>query len=199
MGPPDRLSVPTCIGCGAMSHLGTCDTGCSEHKLELVRAAAYDALLAAASDTGASAEAFADVAQKLARQEPAPDDFEGAYRSAQGAARDALRLHPDDQQTIDSEQAAEYATTWWCAECGGIDAPQPCLGICVWRPVEWVRRSLYEQLRERTMSEREREQHLRELLHRAARITPRPGHWEHGWRLLQTEARQLLDAPAIVT
>jgi len=39
----DRLTAATCIGCDAMSQLVNCDTGCSEHKLELVRAAAYDA------------------------------------------------------------------------------------------------------------------------------------------------------------
>lgn len=30
-------AVPTRIGCGAVSNSGTCDTGCSEHKLELVK------------------------------------------------------------------------------------------------------------------------------------------------------------------
>ena len=197
MRAPDRLSVPTCVGCGAMSRLGTCDTGCSEHKLELVRAAAYDALVVAASDVRACADAFADVGGLLARPEPGPDEFEGAYRSAQRAARDALRRHPDiGQQTIDWTQPAEHAITWWCAECGGLDAPQPCLGICVWRSVEWVERSLYEQLREQTMLEREREHRLRDLLHRIAWVTPRRGHWERGWRLLQLDAREILNAPA---
>jgi hypothetical protein len=42
MRVPDRLTVPTCIGCGAMSRPGTCETGCAEHKLVLIRAAALD-------------------------------------------------------------------------------------------------------------------------------------------------------------
>jgi len=73
MRAPDRLSVPTCIGCGAMSQPGTCDTDCTEHKLDLVRAAAYDALHAAASDNRARAHAFAGVVQQFARHEPGPD------------------------------------------------------------------------------------------------------------------------------
>jgi hypothetical protein len=29
------------------------------------------------------------------------------------------------------DDAAEVAVTWWCPECGGLDAPQPCLGSCL--------------------------------------------------------------------
>jgi hypothetical protein len=192
------MSVPTCIGCGAMSQFGTCETGCSEHKLELVTAAAYDALLAVAAEVRARTDAFAAVVQEFASDEPAPNEFEAAYVSAQAKALDILRRHPDrEQATAEWAEPAEPATTWWCAECGGLDAPQPCLGICVWRRVEWVRHDLYEQLLERTISEREREQRLRHVLHRIAWVTPRPGHWERGWRLLQTEARESVGATVV--
>ncbi len=199
MEPPERLAVPTCIGCGAMSRLGACDVGCSEHKLELVRAAAYDSVAALSSDARGRTDAFRHVAEQLASQQPVGGEWEAAYRSLQQGARAALRAHPDRDGLTDWEEPVEVAITWWCAECGGIDAPQPCLGICVWRPVEWVRRSRYEQLREQTMSELEREQRLRHLMHRVAWITPRRGHWERGWRQLQAEARELLGAPATTT
>ena len=58
MQVPERLTVPTCIGCGAMTEFGTCDTGCSEHKLELVRAAAHDASAVLGSSAHARAEAI---------------------------------------------------------------------------------------------------------------------------------------------
>lgn len=179
-----------------MSQFGTCDTGCSEHKLELVRAAAYDDLLKEATDTQTRIAALDDVLQQIADQEPGTDEFERAYRSAQSAARDALRAHPIPEPNHDDDQPAEHATTWWCAECGGIDAPQPCLGICVWRPVEWVNRSLYMHLRERILDQRERLQQARDLLRRLASVTPRQGHWQHGWQLIQHQARELLAVPA---
>ena len=42
----DHLVVPTCIGCGAMRWLGTCEDGCREQRLDLVRGDAYDELTA---------------------------------------------------------------------------------------------------------------------------------------------------------
>jgi hypothetical protein len=192
----DRLTVPTCIGCGAMSQLGSCETGCSEHKLELVRAVAHDALIAAQSNARTRADAFEEPVRRLASHEPGVDEFETEFRSAQSEARDLLRSHPDaNEQTVDWEQPAEHATTWWCAKCGGVDAPQPCLGICVWRPVEWVNRDVYQDQRERATSERERERRLRQVLRRIAWITPHPHQWERSWRLLQAEAEQALDTP----
>jgi hypothetical protein len=195
MHPPDRLTVPTCIGCGAMGEVGTCETGCSEQRLELVQAVEYDALAALRTRAQTQAQAFLAVAQELARQQPAAGELEPAYRSLQSAARAELRRHRDlEEQDIDLEQPAEPATTWWCPRCGGIDAPQPCLGICIWRPIEWVNRSLYEQERDRALRERERERRLRELLRRVAWITPQAGQWERGWQTLRTDARDTLEA-----
>ena len=63
--------------------------------------------------------------------------------------------------------------------------------------MEWVKRSLYEQVRERAMAEHDRQQRLRRLLSRIASITPREGQWDPGWRLLQNEASDLLGASSI--
>ena len=87
---------------------------------------------------------------------------------------------------------AESATTSWCAACGGIDAPQPCLGIRIWRPVDWVNRAVYEQQRERVLAEREMELRLSRLPRRLASVTPRHGRWERGWRVLRAEAQEAL-------
>jgi hypothetical protein len=86
---PDRLTVPTCIGCGAMSRFGTCDTGCSEQKLELVPATAYDSLAALQSGADMRADAFRTVADELAWRQPAADEWETSYRSVQEDARHA--------------------------------------------------------------------------------------------------------------
>jgi hypothetical protein len=111
---------------------------------------------------------------------------EAAYRSLQEAARAALRRHPSfEEQELDWEEPAEPPTTWWCPACRGSDAPQPCLGICIWRNVEWVSSSEYERERERALFERGEELRLRQLLRRVASITPRAGRWEDTWQALR--------------
>jgi hypothetical protein len=173
-----------------MAVFGSCKTGCSESKLELVRAAAHDSLVSAQAHARAYADAFAEIADLPASVEPPGGEHESAYLSVQAAARAALRLHPDADRP-DVRDPAEPATVWWCERCGGIDAPQPCLGICVWRPVEWVNRTVYENQRERALSELERERHLRRLVRQVAFVTPRSGGWEASWDALRAAAVRL--------
>lgn len=197
MSVPERLTVPTCFGCGAMQVVGTCETGCSEQRLELVRADPYDAVRRLASAARTRADALARVAEELATCRPAEAELQTAYGSLRDKARDTLRRYPEAEGAeIDLARPAEPATTWWCAECGGIDAPQPCLGICVWRPVEWVDRALYENERERAILEREAERRLARLLNWLVFATPRPEQWERNWRALQAEARDALASRA---
>ena len=80
MRPPERVTVPTCIGCGAMSQVGTCETSCSEQKLELVRAAALDELVAVRSDAQEHADAFRPIAEAIARGPLPAEDWDAAYR-----------------------------------------------------------------------------------------------------------------------
>ena len=196
MQAPERLTVPTCIGCGAMGRPGTCETTCTERKLELVRAASHDWLVAIGSRARAQLEDFGAIADELARSQPAAEELESVYRSLQEQARTTLRRHPaGDEDDADLQEPAEPATTWWCPECGGIDAPQPCLGICIWRPIEWVNLAVYERERERALADREAEVRVRRLLRQIASITPRDGQWQRTWRLLQAEAQQTLAQP----
>jgi hypothetical protein len=179
-----------------MSEFGTCDQGCSEAKLELVRAVDYDMLAAPISDARVRADAYRAVADDLVSGRPGPQEYEAAYRRLQESARAALRrFAPIAEQSPAPEapdEDAERATTWWCARCGGIDAPQPCLGICVWRHIDWVSADLYDQQHGLSLATRETELCLRRLLRHVASITPREGHWKHGWSALQTEGRSAL-------
>jgi len=197
MQAPARLTVPTCIGCVAMGRPGTCDTTCTERKLELVRAASHDWVVDVGSRARAQLEDFGGIADELARRQPAAEELESAYRSLQVSARTTLRRYPEaDEDDADLQEPAEPATTWWCPECGGIDAPQPCLGICIWRPIEWVNRAVYDRERERALADHEAAVCLRRLLRRVAAITPRDGQWDRTWRLLRAEAQQTLESDA---
>ncbi len=190
----DRLVVPTCIGCGAMRWLGTCEDGCHEERLELVRGDAYDELTAVRAGARASADAFLAVAEELAWRQPPASRYESAYRSVQDQARAALRRFPESHEWDNVLQGpAEPATTSWCAECGGIEAPQPCLEVCIWRSVEWVSSTSYQQQRERALSELSIESRLRGLLRRIASVTPLEDEWRRCWRALQVEARSTLE------
>lgn len=184
-GAPSRLTVPSCSGCGAMRVFGTCETGCSEQKLELVPAAAHDALVAVRTEAETALDAFRRVTERLREESPAPGDHDTAYRSIQRDARAALHRHPDLRADDSAWKPAESATTWWCPRCGGIDAPQPCLDVCVWRPVEWVNRSEYDRERDRALAAREAEHQLRDLVRLLASVTPRAGGWERTWNALR--------------
>ncbi len=194
MTVPDRLTVPTCAGCGAMKRPGTCESGCGEQRLDLVPAAAYDELVDVRRGARACTEAFRAVLKEFVRRQPAAGQFEPAYRSVQDQARIVLHRFPDPPLKDQVLRGPTMpATTWWCAECGGIDAPQQCLEFCIWRPVEWVKYASYQQERMRAVSEWLIESRLRELLRRIASVTPLGGEWPRSWRALQAEARGMLE------
>lgn len=178
-----------------MCRFGTCGGGCGEQKLELVPAVQYDALAALASSARIRGEAFGVVVEELLSRRPGAEEWELAYRSLQDIALAALRRYPEvDAEDVDWDEPVEFVTTWWCAGCGGIDAPQPCLGICVWRSVEWVNGIRYLEQRAVALAERDTERRLRGLARRVASVTPRAGQWERGWRALEAQAQAMFPA-----
>jgi hypothetical protein len=153
-------------------------------------AVAYDSLAAFRAAARNCTEAFEPVAAHVASHPPARN-CEASYRQLQTDARSALREHP----LIDSAEfdaPSDPVTAWWCSMCGGIEAPQPCIGVCIRRPAEWVNRTAYDRERDAAQADRERERRLRDLLRRVAFITPRSGQWRQTWHVLQAEARQSL-------
>lgn len=193
MQPPDRLTIPACIGCGAMRKDQTCPVPCAERRAELVSAGIYDRLAAAATACRARVSGLRAVAAELAGADPADGEEEAAYRALQQSARSALRRfslppgHPDDPFS-----PAPAVVVWRCPDCGGVDAPQPCLGVCIWRPAQWVDAARYEAERSRALASQQAERSLSGLLRALAFTTPRPGQWERNWRALQSRARQAL-------
>jgi hypothetical protein len=194
---PDRLTVPTCFGCGAMGCLGGCENGCHEERLDLVRAAALDELIGVRARAQACSAAFRMVAEELAWREPGPSGDEAALRAVRNHARAALHEFPDHwgKEAV-LEGAAQAATTWWCADCGSVDAPQPCLEVCIWKPVEWVTEASYLKERVRAAADCAVEERLRALVRMVAWTTPRRGEWQRCRRALQEDARCALGAGA---
>jgi hypothetical protein len=121
--PPERVTLATCIGCGARELLAPCTGDCVEVRLDLV-----DAGEAARLD---AARAFASAARALLGGGAPADD--AGWDATRARARALAHAAPD----LAAEPPAA-ATTWWCASCGRIDAPQPCLGVCIRKPQEMV-------------------------------------------------------------
>ena len=115
--PP--VCVSECIGCGRVERSRECVGDCRDERLDLVRRADHDRALAALSALDA-------VVGRL-REGPAREE---ELRALQADARAALRELP--------EGPAERIATWLCATCGRIEAPRPCLGICVHEPAEMI-------------------------------------------------------------
>jgi hypothetical protein len=187
---PERVTVLTCIGCGGMGREERCDGDCSEHRLRLVSALEYDALLDAAHTARLAAARLAGAVRPFTAAQPGePGDILVRLRAgASSAVRDGGHKAP---RTDWSSPAA--VTGWWCAECGNVDMPQPCIGVCVWRPADWVNITLYER------QLRLAEPHLRAahslgtFLARAAAVTPRAGQAQRNLEAFERQAGVVLD------
>lgn len=191
MQPPDRLTIPACIGCGAMRKDQTCQVPCAERRVELVNAGDYDRLAGAAAACRARVRGLRAVAGDLAGAEPGCGEPEAVYLALQQAARSALRrFSPPPGGPDDPFGPAPAVAVWRCPDCGGVDAPQPCIGVCLWRPAQWVDAARYEAERSRALACRRAGQSLAGLLRALAFTTPRPGQWERNLRALQARARQ---------
>jgi len=79
--PPFRLSIPGCIGCGAMRQYESCVAVCRERRLELVSGGDYDELTAAAAACRVRIEGLWAVVAELARTEPGPGGCRVAYEA----------------------------------------------------------------------------------------------------------------------
>lgn len=196
MAFPDRITVATCIGCGMMERAGTCAGGCREVRFDVVPAADVDELAAAADAWERRAEALRPIVATLAAGAPAGTpigseaDAEAAFREARAGARAALGAlgAPPPAAGLD-EEPLEPVTTWWCPDCGGLDAPQPCIGICIRPQLTWANAALYVPLRERALaargSAREREAIVRALV----TVRPREGAWRRNWQAITGRAQ----------
>lgn len=186
--PPRYLTIPACIGCGSMRQEEGCPGGCTERKLELVSAADYEQLAGEAEACAARVARLRAVAGELARAEPGPAQWQASYQALQESARDVLRRgHPGPLPP-----PARTFVVWRCEDCGAVDAPQPCIEVCIWSPAAWAEAASCDAVRARAEADRRAERSLAALLGRLALSTPRAGYWEQSGRALQADARQTL-------
>lgn len=88
----------------------------------------------------------------------------------------------------------ETLKAWQCIGCGAVEAPQPCVGICEHRKVEFVYAFEHRDVRAEAARTARQARALAALARRIAWTTPREGEWNASWRALQRDARRLLAA-----
>jgi hypothetical protein len=193
---PDRITVLTCLGCGAMGREARCEGDCSEHKLLLVDAGDFDALQSAAQLARRRAAALKPIARALLDSPRSEQACTAAYHALRAAADNALKAN----KTYDDHgdwPAPPVQTGWWCAQCGNVDAPQPCIGVCIWRQTEWVNLTLYQAGIDRTAEDFRAAREMGRVLDRLVAVTPHQGRCRDNWRALQAQARAAFERPEL--
>ncbi len=90
----------------------------------------------------------------------------------------------------------DQVKAWQCIGCGAIEAPQPCVGICEFRRVEFVYGAEHRDALARAEHAEARANALASVVRRLARTTPHADGWERSFRALQAEARRALGEDA---
>jgi hypothetical protein len=175
-----HLPVATCIGCGARSHSADCADGCSDQALVVVDVSDLAAVASPAEDLEMRVAKLRGVARTLASDTPAD------WPTVQESARAALQL------PVPAEPDVQIIQAWGCPECGRIEAPQPCLGICIRRPGLVADASELQEFAERSEELAVADRALGDLARTVASVTPRPGREELTAVALRSQARQLL-------
>jgi hypothetical protein len=113
---------------------------------------------------------------------------EPAYRALQRHALDALRNAGAQPEPL---SVGEFRA-WLCTGCGRVEAPQPCLGVCVRKPDEVVRADHHAAVAARAADAERDARELAALVGRLAWSTPRDGGWEASLAALRAAALGLL-------
>ena len=199
----DRLKALFCIGCGRLDSPQACPGACDERAVELVFGSDYDAL-GDAADPFAGVRKLREVVAQIVHATPHPGEpasaiteaeWQATHRDLQVRARSALRqLNLNNPEHPRAADEVDRIAAWYCPNCGAIEAPRNCLGICIRRPVEAVPAAQYDKARERYERARRATAELSGVVRQLAWVTPRPGEWERTARALHARALQALAA-----
>lgn len=127
----ERVVVSACIACGTRFRDGDCPGGCTDVPLELVDAGPVDELAAHVGGLRRRVEGLRALAEEPAL--PA----EALREHARAALRAAVPPRDRDVRVVEA---------WGCPACGRIDALQPCLGVCLRRPLLMADAGEYRRL-----------------------------------------------------
>ena len=151
--------------------------------LDLVDAAAVDALAERLAALEVRTALLRQVAEAIAADpHPARPDVRDQAIAA---------LH---SPVPPADPDVEIVEAWGCPKCGRVDAPQPCLDVCIRRPVLMADARDHLELARRVEEAKRRDDLFTGPARFAAHVTPRPGREEVTWATLRSRARAALDA-----
>lgn len=188
---PAEVTLATCIGCGAMTLAGHCPGGCAqERKLELVPAEDLNELAVLTGRAEDHALALRSAVASLASHKGSL----GTCDDEAARARATLTAHGRAEPRLRELVAApiEPAVSWWCPRCGGVDAPQPCLGVCIRTPVRWANAERLREMRARAAALLVDTDRLVGALGLVAHTRPQPGQEDRHWRVVRRRAAAAL-------
>jgi len=88
---------------------------------------------------------------------------------------------------------SERVTAWQCIGCGRIEGPQPCIGVCQDRKVDFVHAPEHDKILAELARLRRDSEALAALVRQIAHTTAREGEWENTYRALQRRACRVLE------
>jgi hypothetical protein len=179
------LEVSTCIACGARSRWAACPDGCDDVALDLVDVTEVERAAAAVEGLHARIAALRPVVEALAGDED--EDWAALREHARAALHVTAPPVPHD---------AEIVAAWGCPRCGRVDAPQPCLGVCVRRPVLMTGAARLRELLTAAADAEAVGVGLSRVVALAARVSPRAGHQDATRAAMRERARAALRGPS---
>jgi hypothetical protein len=187
----DTLQVWACIGCGAMGNVRDCTGSCAFEDLDVVGAETHAAALDRLWTALDSLEALQPVVKALAAATWEEHGAEPLHHALQERARAALATLPAAAEPPASMEPSEPENISLCTTCGLVEAPQPCLGICIRQTKEVVRAADHDAVLARGDAAQRQAAGLAALVNRLAHVTPRPGQHHRTLAAFQHEARRV--------
>jgi Fe-S-cluster-containing hydrogenase component 2 len=200
----DRLAAAFCIGCRRVDAPQLCPEACDEQTVDLVFGEVQDAAITELEDDLRHVQTLRELVLRSVSATPDPGrrgsvgpqgEWEQTHRVLQAEARSVLRqINADSARQVQVGAAEEVIrlTAGHCSVCGWIEAPQPCLGVCIFRAVEMVPAAEYDEVRGECEHARRQLKELRAVIGQLAWVTPRAGEWERTRRALESRARKAL-------
>jgi hypothetical protein len=191
---PDCLTLWRCIGCGAIGNAEQCTGACVYQKLDIVSAEDHAELLEQFATIKRQAQCLEAVVRDIAALTDERSGHEGAYRRLQTSARTLFRSLEHEAISSQNKRAPddERAVVWSCTTCGQVEAPQPCLGICIRRNGDFLRASDHDELAARVESTQIRALEMAALVRQFIWVAPHVGQWDAALSAFQLKALELL-------
>jgi hypothetical protein len=191
---PECLTLWRCIGCGSMGNAAECLGTCQFRKLEVVGAQEHADLLEGLAAIADHMEDLTAMAREIAALAEDQCDFERVYRQLQTRAREILKLAVAEEwlRLESAEAESDRATVWFCACCGQVEAPEPCLGVCIRRNGEFVRGDEHDRRAAEFAAALKTARALTALARQLVWVAPRAGQWERTCRAFGLQAIKLL-------